>query len=345
MKRVAFTLVELLVVIAIIAMLIGLLLPAINSAREAGRRTTCSNQMKQMGLAVMNHVNEQGWYPTGGWGWNWVGDPNRGFGIAQPGGWTYNILPYMEYDYLYKMGAGVSGSAKQMAGAAEMNQSIVPIYYCPTRRAARTYPFNGPGFPCPGGQPINADTLAGTNVGKTDYAISCGTGSTNDPNDDQAGENGGPGSYAQGDTTSYAWTNYSSPEIDGATNPNFQDGVSYIRSQVTMNQVVRGASHIIVLGEKYLDPDNYTNGYDCGDNEEVFVGQDNDQTRETDTPPIQDNAGNTAAEAFGSAHPGGCNFVAGDGSVHFVAYTVNQEIFAAFGDLWSVQMGTIWDEQ
>ena len=87
MKSRAFTLVELLVVIAIIGILIGLLLPAINAARESGRRTQCMNQVKQVGLACMQHESTNGFLPTDGWGWYWVGDPDRGYTRAQPGGW------------------------------------------------------------------------------------------------------------------------------------------------------------------------------------------------------------------------------------------------------------------
>src|SRR5271166_6218375 len=149
-KRAAFTLVELLVVIAIIGILIGLLLPAINAAREAGRRMQCRNNLKQLGLASLNHVNQQGFYPTGGWGWDWVGDANRGFTKEQPGGWTYNILPYLEYSWLHDVGMGSpSGSAEQMAAALQQTQTPIPHYHCPTRRACQLYPYGN------GGQPVN----------------------------------------------------------------------------------------------------------------------------------------------------------------------------------------------
>ena len=75
-----FTLVELLVVIAIISTLMGLLLPAVQSAREAGRRASCGNNIKQVALAALIHENTNRHFPSGGWGWAWVGDPDRGSG-------------------------------------------------------------------------------------------------------------------------------------------------------------------------------------------------------------------------------------------------------------------------
>ena len=74
-----FTLVELLVVIAIIGILIAILLPAVQAAREAARRSQCANNLKQMATAALNHESSKKFLPTGGWGHNWIGDPDPGW--------------------------------------------------------------------------------------------------------------------------------------------------------------------------------------------------------------------------------------------------------------------------
>ena len=91
----AFTLVELLVVIAIIGILVSLLLPAIQAAREAARRDQCINHLKQIGLGFMNHESTHRFFPCAGWNAFYLGDPFGGRS-EQPGGWSFQILPFIE---------------------------------------------------------------------------------------------------------------------------------------------------------------------------------------------------------------------------------------------------------
>ena len=128
-----FTLVELLVVIAIIGILIGLLLPAVNSAREAGRRAQCQNNLTQIAKAFLNHESAHGFLPTGGWGTKWMGDPNQGFGKSQPGGWAYNILPDIDQGNLWQLGINSTGN-NQQAAAQTLWATTISIYNCPSPR-------------------------------------------------------------------------------------------------------------------------------------------------------------------------------------------------------------------
>lgn len=133
-RRQAFTLLELLTVIAIIGALVALLLPAIQAAREAARQATCRNHLKQMALGALIHHDQQGHFPTGGWSSKWTGDPDRGFRRRQPGGWAYNLLPFIDQEALYSLGAGQSLDDK-VAAIKTRDATPVPEFFCPSRRA------------------------------------------------------------------------------------------------------------------------------------------------------------------------------------------------------------------
>ena len=144
--RPAFTLVELLVVITIIGILIALLLPAVQAAREAARRTQCANNLKQIGLATSSFESSCGHLPPDGWGIIWLGDPDHGRDWKQPGGWIYNLLPFVEQQGLHDLQSGQTGSARA-AAAAQMLATPLAFVNCPSRRPLAPYPISASSTP------------------------------------------------------------------------------------------------------------------------------------------------------------------------------------------------------
>ncbi|QDT41740.1 putative major pilin subunit [Gimesia alba] len=127
-QRRAFTLIELLVVIAIIAILIALLLPAVQQAREAARRSTCKNNLKQIGLALHNYHDVFRTFPYGGSAIYWNAAGENAFN------WRVMILPYLDQAPLYNEMSPYFGSYSNttMAGLTHFHEQVIAVYQCPS---------------------------------------------------------------------------------------------------------------------------------------------------------------------------------------------------------------------
>jgi prepilin-type processing-associated H-X9-DG protein len=291
-------LIEVLVVIAIIGILVALLLPAVQAAREAARKIECKNHLKQTGMAVHLHHDTHKHLPTNGWGWQWVGDARRGFGQAQPGGWCFNVLPSLEQESARELATGGTSTA-------ELLQTSVDVFYCPSRRAARNYPL-------PMAMPAIHNTAPVMEAARTDYAICGGDAIINTPS--------GPPSTNPSDLQSYAW-----PPWQNAT------GVGYVLTKIRLADITDGTSVTALVGEKYLSRLHYGDGASLGDDQPAYLGDDADNRRWTDEPPKKD-AKPDDIQHFGSAHSGGCHFVLCDGSVRLLSYRIDATVFKNFGN-------------
>jgi len=292
------TLLEVLVALSIIGLLVALIVPAVQHAREAARRTQCRNHLKQLGIAIHLHLDAHRHFPTDGWGYQWVGDPDRGFREHQPGGWVYNLLPYIEQNDLRILGKDQDVSARD-AAITELLQSPLPVFHCPSRRGASVYPYRG------------RFSLRNANVpadaAKSDYAINGG--------DEKIDAGGGPPSARPADLKAYKW-------------PDLRDfnGLAFVRTRIRIDQVKDGMSNVYLVGEKYLSSDRYGDGASPGDDQTMYLGDDADVRRWATAPPIPDSRGLENKDLFGSAHHSACHFLFCDGSVRTISYDIDATI-------------------
>ena len=316
LNRRGITLIDTLIAITIIGILTSLALPALQSAREAVRKTQCENNLHQITLGVLLHEDAQKHYPTGGWGWGWVGDPDRGFGREQPGGWIYNTLPFLERFDLHDMGNGVEEKSKQQA-AAQMQEMPIPIFTCLSRRQSKAYP-------CQNGDVIRNSSLVKF-VAKTDYAANGG--------DFPWDADVGPESYEEGDSPEYKW-NFP------AGDQNLLSGICFLRSEIQIKDITDGLSNTYLVGEKFASLGDYKTGKNPGDDMSMYQGDDPDITRwgrvnvgrddsnanDSTCGPLQDTEKPIRVYRFGSAHPSSFNMGLCDGSVRQISYDIDLQV-------------------
>ncbi len=308
-RRRAFTLVELLVVIAIIGILVALLLPAVQYARESARRTQCSNNLHQIGLAIHLHEHQMRALPTGGdmpWPYlpRYVTSYGNVFGPdMQGGGWAYQILPYMESSDVQNQRGGSSAEMQMLIESAPMG-----MYFCPSRRRisrqqnrvlidyAASTPTNDLSYTDDSGSQYNA-MFRGN-------AFDIGTAQNQAYN----------GVIVR---TNWNWAaNGGLGAKVGSTNP------------ILLTMVKDGTSVTLMLAEKRLIPRQYESGA-WHDDRGWTDGWDPDIMR-LSSAPMGSDAKAEADQNSGTVGDIGYHFGA-DASVKFIPYSVNRVTFSRLG--------------
>lgn len=319
-QRRAFTLVEMLVVIAIIGILVGLTIPAIQYAREQARKTTCKNNLKQVHLATQQFLGQYQKYPSGGWGFGWVGDPERPVGKEQPGGFFYSILPYMERQGLYQTSKIEPDPTMKDAARLEMIQEYIPVYTCPSRRAPAAYAVTAK---ADWGTDWLANSAEPTNLEeawyRSDYSVNGGTVPVL--------WTYGPANYAQAQALLRDPAQFRSYMAQYR----LTNGIAHQYSEITIQDIFDGASNTYLVGEKYLNSAHYESGLDTRDDHPAYGADVKDLFSFGDRSPLRDEMAPTSTDSpliFGSPHDGTFHVVKCDGSVEEVLYDIDLSVHA-----------------
>lgn len=310
-KLSGFTLVELLVVIAIIGILVALLLPAVQSAREAARRTQCENHVKQWATACLLHHDTHDALPTAGY--YQVFYVPRSMTNGRPAslrdqawGWMYQVQPYMEGSNLWSAenDLTVLRQGPSEAVCPSRRQPTFVTTWNPTGELLNDYSGNGG----------DTDTVGTANMGLTPHYA-------------------GRGNHLRRHTG--VIVSHDPAETNG--NPPLKNVL------VGVKHITDGTSKTMLLGEKYV-PSNAYQGTAWGDNFAWIQGVQWEGVRFANDPPLNDDpldelvddtrGGIVCGDCdfFGGPHPGVFNVAMCDGSVQQVPYNVDMEVFRAMAN-------------
>ena len=317
-KRSAFTLVELLVVIAIIGILIGLLLPAVQAARETARRMKCANNLKQIGLALHSYVDVNQALPAA---WRGYDDhnPNKPCVYGEPGwGWAAAILPYMEHANL----ADLADLNEPVAAEANETARVtfLAMYRCPSdSNSQQTFNLEESGL-------LDHDHDHEEDADHDHDGNHAGDDDDDDEDHDEEHH------HETDPSTVFAASNYVA--CIGTTNiHNGEDyghggkyegqvfrgnGAFYHNSENRFEDFTRGLSNTIFVGERASAKQHYSTWVGMPEGDGCIPA--------IDTGSLYKGFDNTGTgHGFSSDHPGGANFLFGDGSVRFYSETANQD--------------------